>query len=335
MPCLGATFYRSWNSSAWSPVSLAQRTPPLKNLPPSPGNYKRDVSLQIVDPLSDIFDLLLFIRFPVGGHSHLEFKKARKRDCLQHLLLSVLQIPLRQEVQRRWPLPGDKKEQKTPMALVLAEFLRSKNKTQVKSSVKSCLDPCRSGCCKQHHLKSRKGQLKAVCTAHKCVLVWINKGNRRQPKGSQAGTVTQGPRSWLCKGDDVSLTGWEVSGSEGEHQASWEQSLNPHLWPCGRQGASKCSGQTQAKASQDWRHARWKVAPEMKQEVEPGLWAGCALHRDLRWEVPVRLKPSPPSAPHHKSHETGLYWDFDIKVLKFRNNFLNYIYSHRIRIIKH
>lgn len=43
LPCLGATFYKSWGSSGWSPVSLAQRTSPLKNLPPSPGNYKTDV----------------------------------------------------------------------------------------------------------------------------------------------------------------------------------------------------------------------------------------------------------------------------------------------------
>lgn len=221
------------------------------------------------------------------------------------------------------------------MALVLAEFLRSKNKTQVKSSVKSCLDPCRSGCYKQHHLKSRKGQLKAVCTAHKCVLVWINKGNRSNQRGVRRGLWPRDPGPDCVKATMCHSPAGRWVESEGEHQALWEQSLNPHLWPCGRQEASECSGQTQAKAFQDWRHARWKVAPEMKWEVEPGLWAGCVLHRGLRWEAPVRLKPSPPSAPHHKSPETGLYRDFDIKVLKFRNNFLNYIYSHRIRIIKH
>lgn len=150
----------------------------------------------------------------MGGHSHLvplRLKKARKRSCFKYFLLLALQIPLKYkglDLSRK-----EKGENETDMVLILADIFRNKNKTHVNTSVnysaaqvirrKFCL-----GRCNQKNRCMKKDQLKASCTTQKCVheLMWINKGNKKQPKVRQAGRAAQESPVLLLEMSDIRRT---------------------------------------------------------------------------------------------------------------------------------
>ena len=213
---LGEIFYRNWSCSPWSPVSLGTEDMPLKELATS--SRKINKRPWTLSGFMFILSLTFFWPPPLQSLPHQgtfllsilkTFRKAGKKGCFKHCLLSALQIPRRQEVQKALTPSRKERDRKTErLKHKRSSFLLNIFEAETKSKLisqyitlllkqigrKFCLSPCCSGPCNQ------QSQNMEGITTHKCVheFVWINKGNRGFLGGtSDQGSVCQLKKPWF------------------------------------------------------------------------------------------------------------------------------------------